>query len=425
MDEKSQRQLNMILSWGLATGMLASSLSLAAKVFKENRDTLETKKLEKKLRNYTEPEEVVEVEPEEISAASDRLDPKKRERLLVKQASMPDSVANALSVVLAMAMAGGGAWGTSKLYNYIKRNELESEEEETRKRYLNKIYLSQKLEELEKEDKKPMFRYASEGIKKTAAGTGIDELLAGIMLLLGGSGLAAALYGRSYMAKKFPKLKHESLEEDFTADLSSADRIARKIKFVEKGKRDEGDSELGTFEKAASCFEPDLNAAVVKIAADMEQATGDFHGINDVVDCVALGQAENLKQCATLSDMMDYATEYMKSNVKVASETDKALARLYIGLDPIMSEIFVPNAIVEMQNRVPSIVKQASELTDTQATEALVSLLLTHSADMADAMQKCASEVLTDEEHKDCLDHADRLLEHDLLGEYLMREREW
>ena len=334
-------------------------------------------------------------------------------------------MANALSVILALGAAGAGAWGTSKLYNLYKRGELEKQEEEAKKHYLNKIYITQKLEELDKEDKKPMFRYASEGFTKVATGDVLDKSMSLLYTLLASSAIAAALYGRNYMAKRYPKMKHDPIDEDLAADLTAADRVVRKIKFVEKGKRDEEDSELGTFEKAASCFEPDLNAAVVKIAADMEQATGDFHGINDVVDCVALGQAENLKQRNTLSDMMDYATEYMKNNVKVASDTDKALARLYIGLDPIMSEIFVPNTIVEMQSRVPSIVKQASELTDAQATEALVSLLLTHSADMADAMQKCASEVLTDEEHKDCLEHADRLLEHDILGEYLMREREW
>ena len=432
-DTKSQSQLNTILKWVLGTGLLASSMSLAAKVFRENRDTAETKKLEERLSKYTEPEEVVEISKPDIAASTTNIDPEKRRKLLTKTAAINESYANALTILLSLLATGAGAWGTSKLYNQYKRKELENQEEQAKKHYLNKIYVTQKLDELEKEEQKPMFRYASEGMTKTARGDAIDTVMGGIYALLASSAIAAAIYGRNYMSKKFPKIQHRSVDEDLAADLTSADRIARKIKFIEKGEpkseKEAIKATLEDFDKVASCFEPDLNAAVVKIAADMETATGDFHGINEVIDCVALGQAENLKQCGTLSEMMDYAHEYMKNNVKVASDSDKACARLYIGLDPILSEVFVPNAIIEMNNRIPSMEKQASQTTDEDAAKALLSLLLCQAADTADTMQKCASiedkTAMTKEEADAYMEKADKLLEHDLIGDYLMREREW
>lgn len=423
----TDEQVNSWIKYIGGFGLTSAAVSLALKAIKENRETVEAKKLEQKLDNYFSPEQKVEISNKELEAASKNVDKNKRALLLKKTASDDDIIPSnkalndALKWLFALGAVAGSTWGTGKLYSLYKRNELQEDEAKAKKHYLNKIYVSQKLDDLEKEQKAPMYRYASAEQMTKHAGL-IDTVFAGLYTVLGASAIAALLAGKHYMGKKFPKVEHKGLDNDLAGELTASDRIARKLKFVETGDKDsDTDTELiDAFEKTASIFEPDINAAILKIAADMESESGDFHGINDVINCVALGQAENIKSRDTVSDMIHSAEDFMRNTTKVASEDKIACARMYIGMDPILSEVIVPNAIIEIENRVPAMVKQASCVSPKDALHALITLISVQAEDMSNAMEKVASEIKGNTVEEDTfLDSMDRLIEHEIIGNYL------
>jgi hypothetical protein len=402
MDDKSRIRLNKILQWALAAGGITSAATLALKAIGELGEVHRQNKIEKELEESGRPSRLV-------SLRSPMLANKLEDIELSKTAaeSIGPVTGEALKWLAAIAAGGIGLYGSNKLFNKIKQQALKTELEDSAAQYYSTLYMRKKLDDdlaKQKMTGAGMYRFASAMDEEQTKVAGMmTSVLGGGAALALALALGSAFMSRSYLNAKNPKFKHFDF---YHSGLTAPDFSSPRLKFLveDEDLKDITDKELeelkaeygkAKVEKTASAstmtdlFGDQVKEMLIKVAAKLEKENLTNGGINQVIDCVALGEIDMLKSASSFDDMCDAACDYIANTKKIASEANRALAVSYIANDKVLGDVFVPYVCGEILEQNQAFDKLASVVTDENAAQEFASLLTM--ANLADKQEKFAN----------------------------------
>lgn len=399
MDEKSRIRLNKILQWTLAAGGITSAATLALKAIGELGEIKRQNKLESELEESGRPRRLVPLR-------SPMLVNKLEDIELAKTAaeSIGPITGEALKWLMAVAAGGAGLYGSNKLFNKVKQEALKTELQDTAAQYYSTLYMRKKLEDDLTKQKMVgagMYRFASTMEEEQTKVAGImTSVLGGGAALALALALGSAFMSRSYLNAKNPKFKHFDL---YHSGLTASDFSSPKLQFLveDEDLKDITDKDLEALKaeygkakvkKTASTsnmtdlFGGQVKEMLIKVAAKLEKENLTNGGINQVIDCVALGEIDMLKSASSFDDMCDAACDYIANTKKIASEANRTLAVSYIANDKVLGDVFVPYVCGEILEQNQAFDKLASVVTDENAEQEFASLLTM--ANLADKQEK-------------------------------------
>ena len=408
-------EVNKVLRYLVAGAGIGTGLTTLFNAISDLGDTKRKKDLEAKIRQQALPHTIVELDPALIEQSISQTKPELQESAkeiagLAKTASDEESPTMTHMLALLGGAAGlfGGTYLANKVYNKVKQRSLEADLEDAKNQYYTNLYMLKTLEEAKSKSapEKGMYRFASQNKFAVTWSTVFGTLGAGAILAM----IASGYLSRNILNKKYPKLNYDEL---YMSDLTPADKVSPRLKFVVKDKKsekpdvdeaeDDAQAEPLSVEdivleegapKVAHALEPQVQEAILKLAAQLEAENGTNGGINHVVDAVALGKFAALKNTESMEKLFSLAETMVKSaNVK-PTPIRRKLAQTYIANDPILSEIVVPYAAAELLVEHPSVNKVAACITDKNATAALsIALTAVNVADNREAFAKHAAQL--------------------------------
>lgn len=404
--------LNKVLKYFITGAGSTAALTFLLNAASDIKDTIRRNKVEENIKNMAKPEKVITLRAPMIKNKLDNFDKREQEKQEDIQAEMnknakedifnkikPSNETNQLlgdyagETLKWLSLLGGGAagiYGVNKLFNYLKQKSLNQELEDAEDQYYTTLFMKKKLQDEENKSRLnssvSSYKFSSENKKVAGISTQV----------LGGAtaALIAVLLGSAYAARqlanaKKPKLDHEDL---YNSNLTVADMSSPKLKFV-IADDDITDNDLNELEEKyktasvikredflsglnyAELFKNHAKEMVVKLAAELEQQNGTNGGLNNFINMVALGKADNIKQGNSLEEMFDISDNFAASNKKIASPINKALAVSYIVSDPILSNEFVPYASKEFLEMAPTYCKIAAYIDNPEAMEEFSAVL--------------------------------------------------
>lgn len=276
--------------------------------------------------------------------------------------------------ILGAAVGGiGSYYATNKLYKWLKQKSLESEEDDLKEDYYKQLYA---LKELKDEDivKGKTTKYAG------WAGSIIGGV-AGLSLL---GGLASAILSREILKDKYPKLDTKSAYKEAlkaipqptvryeTKDDKEAEEYGLSEKELELRKKIKDnlskelkealmeDDEIKLACVIPSLLKDEVNENIVKLAYYSENENDDNLGIQSVIHSIANGNSETLKQANSLEDLFTIADSCSKYKFASSDKTKLNLAFIDAANDPMLKELVVPAAAIQVLHSYPLQNKLAS-----------------------------------------------------------------
>jgi hypothetical protein len=425
----------------LALGSLSGvSIGSLFNLISNYLETSTNNKVEDKIQDMAEPYKIVSINRKDLKNKSklNNLDEDLSSDLLEKKSSLKDKITeeslipNYLSVIL----KGGagvlglltGIYGTNKLFNYLKQNNLEQELEESKKQYYTTLFMRKNLEDLKKEkelkEQKSMYRYASElnlkSLESSFSKYASNKMSTIDWIIAGGIGtVALTAIMHAIAARRLAKAKNpydDNREKVYTAGLTQADVRNPIVKFVvtDDNKDEEAiKKELKALDiddkeklnkidviKLSSCVLDNVSESIVKLAAELERKALTNGGVNDFIETVALGEIDILKNSNTFEEMMNKASSFAESNKKVASEAQKSIAVSYIVSDPVLSSMFVPYAASEVLSHSEPLEKLASqiEFNENDITDACEFVAMKNIVDKCEVLEPLLKRAFVTEE---------------------------
>lgn len=394
MDEASKVRLNKIIQWALITGGFSSAATLALKALGEIGETNRQNQIEKELEESARPKRRVLLRSPMLKNKLEELSSEGDETKLASEAISPIT-GEALKWLAALAAGGVGAYGANKIFNKVKQKALKTELEDSAAQYYSALYMRKKLDdELAKQKMhgSGMYRFASameeEQVKSAGMMTGV---IGGGLALAIALALGSTFMSREYLNAKNPKFKHFDV---YRSGLTSPDFSSPKLQFLvedeenkditeselqdlkeEYGKAKVENKKIASVVELQDIFLPQIKEMFIKVAASLEKENLTNGGINQVIDCVALGEIDMLKEATSFDAMCDKAFNYIANTKKIASDVNRKLAVSYIANDKILGDVFVPYVCGEILEQNEAFDKLASVVTAPEAMQEFSSLL--------------------------------------------------
>ena len=407
LQAENTERTNKIIQWVLGAGGAAASITLLLKAISELKDTQRDNKVGEEFETTAQPTRKVNLRSpmlkrQFMSKKKKSTKTKEDETIptetVTKLAGVGPITGEALKYIAAIFAAGGGIYGANKLFNYFKAKSLKNELKDSEAQYYSALFAKKKMDDelsTQKFKGSGMYRFASED---TSLSEEMEKSASTLTKVLGGGAalalalaLGSAYMSREYLNAKNPKFKHF---DAYHSRLTSPDFSSPRLSFVvedenekditdddlQELKEEYGKAKVQTKKKASvveltDIFSGQIKEMLVKVAAKLEKENLTNGGINQVIDCVALGEIDMLKEATSFDDMCDKAIDFIANTKKIASAANKELAVSYIVNDKILGDVFVPYVCGEILEQNPTFDKLASVVIAPEASDEFASLL--------------------------------------------------